>query len=125
MLNLFGKTVTYWAPGTMFPEQRVYRTRKLFLKGIIKEATAKANDEEMRYNAIPFAFDIEGHDMRYYLPHMKLHHISEVEETSDNRILLANLRNNGYDYYVQSTEGWLATHPFDKKKHVLLKPTEL
>lgn len=110
--------VTFYSPGTLFPEQSV---RELPNKDIeLAKEEAKAILE--RYNAIPYCFVFEGEKERYFL-NGKLRSKQEVidEDRPDEEILRSNMINNDIEYVLENNNSWKVTCVFYPETDTVLE----
>lgn len=115
--------VTFFSPGTFFHEE----TDKPIDSWDVTKATEMARKIKERHNATPFAFefstrtrgpkDLDSKETkrsgRYYLGG-KIETVAEVEARNDpeERILLHNMKGNGWDRIVVNTNSWRIVQPF-------------
>lgn len=123
--------VTFYSPGTFVSEE----STKEIASWDVPAAQAMAGDVEERYGAKPYGFrfstrtrgpddldsKVTNTSPMYYLPHCKVETLAEIEARNDpkERILLLNMRGNGYDRIVVTTEGWRWTQPLSANDVVL------
>jgi hypothetical protein len=123
--------VTFYSPGTFVAEN----STKDIASWDVPAAQAMAGAIEERYGAKPYGFRfstrtrgpddldsvVSATSPMYYLPHCKVETLEEVEARNDpkERILLSNMRGNGYDRIVVTTEGWKWTQPLSANDVVL------
>ena len=115
--------VTFASPGTLFPE-----TREMEIDNWdVEAAVALARTVVERHNARPYSFRFstresfdQGFQTRqiarskdYFLGGVLLT-LQDIEARKDPKddILIANMRNFGYDKVVENTNSWRATLPF-------------
>jgi hypothetical protein len=123
--------VTFYSPGTFVSEQ----STKEIASWDVPAAQAMAGDVEERYGAKPYGFrfstrtrgpddldsKVTSTSPTYFLPHCKVETLKEIEARNDpkEKILLSNMRGNGYDRIVVTTEGWKWTQPLVENDVVL------
>jgi hypothetical protein len=126
--------VIFLSPGTLFSEE----TSKPIDKWDVALAIKMSSTIVERYSATPYGFyfltvgrgknDLNSKELKrsnmYYLGG-KIETLKEVEARNDpkDRILLANMRCNGYDKIIVNTNSWKSTFPFDESKDVILDYT--
>lgn len=122
--------VVFCSPGTLFAEQ----TTKPIDSWNVDKAVKMAHEIVERYNSRPYGFqfttraraddELDSHEIKrsgtYYLGGQILT-IEDVEARGDpdDRILLSNMRGNGYDRIIVNTNSWKWTQPF-RDEDVLL-----
>lgn len=115
--------VTFYSPGTFVAETSI----KEIESWDVQAAQRMADSISERYGAKPYGFrfstrsrgpdDLDSSTTAtspmYYLPHCKVETLAEVEARNDpkERILLSNMRGNGYDRIIVTTEGWKCVQP--------------
>jgi len=115
--------VTFYSPGTFVAETSI----KEIESWDVQAAQRMADSISERYGAKPYGFrfstrsrgpdDLDSSTTAtspmYYLPHCKVETLAEVEARNDpkERILLSNMRGNGYDRIIVTTEGWKCAQP--------------
>lgn len=123
--------VTFYSPGTFVAEQTIQDIDAWDTSA----AMAMAASISERYNAKPYGFRfstrtrgpddldsvVSSTSPMYYLPHCKVETLEEIEARNDPKesILRANMRGNGYDRIVVTTEGWKWTQPLSANDVVL------
>lgn len=122
--------VTFYSPGTFVAEL----TTKPIDKWDVAEAREMAESITERHGARPYAFQFEtrergpddldssviGSSGLYYLGgEVRTLEEVEAENNPDESILLSNMRCNGWDRIITSTEGWKWTQPLYEKDVVL------
>lgn len=123
--------VTFYSPGTFVAEQTIQEIDAWDTSA----ATAMAVSISERYNAKPYGFRfstrtrgpddldsvVSSTSPMYYLPHCKVETLEEIEARNDPKesILRANMRGNGYDRIVVTTEGRKWTQPLSANDVVL------
>ncbi len=123
MATLERHFVTYLSPGTLFYEE----TTQPIDSWDIEKAVACARNVKERYGATPFAFyfttrtrgenDFDSKETarscRYYLEGT-VETIDDVRARNnpDERILLSNMENNGWNKIITNTNSWKVTQPF-------------
>lgn len=124
--------VTFYSPGSFVAET----TQKPIDSWDVEAAVKLAQGIKERHGARPYGFrfttrsrgpdDLDSkesaHSPFYWLGG-KVRTLAEVEADNDpgERILLQNMRCNGWDRIISTTEGWSWSQPFDKDD-VLLEP---
>lgn len=103
----------FMSPGTFISESDFRTVRGFTLKARLKNAIKVSKTITQRYGAKPYSFWMGG--IQYFLPHCRVHNVDDLPKTESNYILISNCKNNNWQYIVQTTEGWLSTHAFDKK----------
>lgn len=114
--------VTFYSPGTFFSEE----STKPIVSWDVDKAIEMARDVTERYNATPYGFrfstrergpdDFDSKEtarsQTYYLGG-RIETLAEVEARNDpkERILLSNMRGNGFDRIVVNDNSWRATLP--------------
>lgn len=122
--------VTFYSPGTFFPEE----TTKPIDSWDVEKAKKMAKRIVERYDAHPFGFrfstrkrsdeelDSKVSDVSpmYYIG-CKVETLAEIEARNDpkDRILIDNMRCNKWDRVVTTTKGWKHTTHLDKDDVVL------
>jgi hypothetical protein len=123
--------VTFYSPGTFVAESSV----KEIEAWDPKLAQRMAEEITERHNAVPYGFRFHtmtrlagewepkctGTSPMHYLPHCKVETLAEIEARNDpkDKILLQNMRGNGYDRIVVTTKGWRWTQPISANDVVL------
>lgn len=123
--------VTFYSPGTFVAEH----STKDIDSWDVEAAKRMAVSISERYGAKPYGFRfstrVRGPDdldstvtstsPMYYLPHCKVETLEEIEARNDPKesILRSNMRGNGYDRVVVTTEGWKWTQPLTANDVVL------
>lgn len=124
--------VTFLSPGTFVSES----TTREIASCDPDLAAAMAREIKERYGATPYGFyfttrergpdDFDSKEVDrspgiYYLGG-KLETLAEIEARNDpnDHILIANMKNNGYDQVIINTNSWKFTGPFTPDKDVLL-----
>ena len=119
--------VTFYSPGTMVAE---HRTIEIASWNVTK-ALEMMTDIEERHGARPYGFmfmtkkrgfrDFEPKVIKrsgMYYVNCKVQTLEDVE--ADGPVVLAqNMRSNGWDRVVTTTEGWLWTQPLQEGDTVL------
>ena len=119
--------VTFYSPGTMFPEET---TRDIESEDPL-EAVCMASTIVERHNAVPHSFrftvwekpepiedrEFEAKKLRssgMYFIDGKVETLEEVEARHDpsEKILLSNMRNNDFSKIVVCCDHWKSTYPF-------------
>lgn len=128
--------VTFYSPGTMVAEQ----TTKPIDSWDVKAAMALASGITERHNAKPYGFrfttrergpdDLDSHvaaQSNFYWIVGKVRTLAEVVADNDpgERILIRNMRCNGWDRIISTTEGWHWSQPFDKDDVLLSSPSQV
>jgi len=122
--------VTFYSPGTFVAET----TTREIESWDIEKAKSLAEDIVERYNAKPYGFrfltreredgDLDSHTSAqsnlYYLKG-RIRTLEEVERTAnpDERILLSNMRANGWNRVVETTTPWKWTQPLEDSDVIL------
>lgn len=124
--------VVFYSPGTFFNET----STKEISSWDVEKAKEMALDISERYGATPYAFSFEtvtrtgeGWEMketvkeskgRYFLGG-KIETLAEVEARNDpkEKILLSNMKCNGWDKIITNTNSWKITQPFTKDDTLL------
>ena len=122
--------VTFFSPGTLVSEQ----TTRDIESWDVPKAQEMAQGITERYDAVPYGFQFstrtrnaEDLDSRvskrssmYYI-NCKVETLAEIEKRNDpkEKILLENMRCNGWDSVVVSTKGWKWTQPLQGNDVVL------
>ncbi len=112
--------VTFYSPGTFVSEENVVAIDSWN----VNEAIAMARTILQRYNATPYGFKFTtrsrkddeldskttDHSPIYYLGGT-IETVEEIEARNDpkERILLSNMKNNGYDKVIVNTNSWKFT----------------
>ena len=117
--------VTFYSPGTLFSEI----TRKEIAIWDIQDAVEISKTIKERYGASPYAFRFENEEEKskmYYISG-KIKTLREIEEENnkENRILISNMRSNGWGKVVYTFTPYKAVHPFDEENDILLEEIEL
>lgn len=123
--------VTFYSPGTFVSET----STKEIDSWDVQVAQRMAASIEERYGAKPYGFrfstrtrgpddldsTVTATSPTYYLPHCKVETLEEIEARNDPKesILRSNMRGNGYDRIVVTTEGWKWTQPLSANDVVL------
>lgn len=123
--------VTFFSPGTFVSET----TEKPIDSWDVAKARKMAAKVTERHGATPYAFqfstrsrgddDLDSKVTKtsgmYFLPHCKIETIKEIKARGlDNeRILLDNMKCNGWERVVTTTSGWKITLPLEKNDVVL------
>jgi len=119
--------VTFYSPGTMVAE---HTTREIASWNVTK-ALEMMPDIEERHGARPYGFmfmtkkrgfrDLEPKVIKrsgMYYVNCKVQTLEDIE--ADGPVVLAqNMRSNGWDRVVTTTEGWLWTQPLREGDTVL------
>lgn len=115
--------VTFYSPGTFVAED----STKPVTAWNVEEALALARDILERHNARPYGFcfttraradaDLDSKEIArsgMYFLGGKVETLAEVEARNDpaDRILIANMRDNGLDRIITNTNSWRWTQPF-------------
>jgi hypothetical protein len=116
--------VTFLSPGTFVHEE----SERPIDTWDVEAAIQMAREIKERHNATPFAFyfttrergekDLDSREAkrsgRYFLGG-KIETIEEVEARADSeeRILLSNMKCNGWDKIIVNTNSWKVTQPFE------------
>lgn len=132
--------VTFYSPGTFVAET----SEKPIDSWDVPTAVAMAREIKERYSAVPYAFrfttrsrgpdDLDSKQSAssgYYYLGGRVRTVAEVEADNDpaERILLQNMKCNGWDRIVTNDNSWRWTQPLGKDDAVLdvqfvaLKPT--
>ena len=114
--------VTFLSPGSLFPEDQ---TEKIQTWNV-SEASRMSKDILEAHGATPYGFyfstrgrgdeDMDSRQLArtgiYYL-HGKIETLAEIENRNDrgDRVLIANMRGNGYAQVVVNKEGYSWTQP--------------
>ena len=122
--------VTFYSPGTFVAEETI----KDIASWDVDAAMKMAHGIVERYAATPYAFrfstrergnkDLDSKTTKtsclYHLGG-KVETLAEVEARNDpkEKILLINMRNNGYDKIVVNDNSWRSVHPLGKDDVVL------
>lgn len=123
--------VTFYSPGTFVAENSI----KEIDSWDVQAARDMAESIDERYGAKPYGFRfstrtrgpddldsvVSNTSPMYYLPHCKVETLEEIEARDDPKesILRLNMRGNGYDRIVTTTEGWKWTQPLSANDVVL------
>jgi hypothetical protein len=123
--------VTFYSPGTFVAESSI----KEIDSWDVQVAQRLAASIEERHGAKPYGFRfstrtrgpddldsaVSNTSPMYYLPHCKVETLDQIEARNDPReeILRSNMRSNGYDRIVVTTEGWKWTQPLSANDVVL------
>ena len=122
--------VTFYSPGTMFAEM----TERPIAAWDIVTATEMAKNVSERYGARPYGFRFTTRERQedwlttkvvansvFYFMSGKVETIEQVRERNDpkERILLDNMRCNGWKRVIHITRGWSWTQPLDDGDVVL------
>lgn len=114
--------VTFLSPGTFFSEE----TTQPIESWCVELAIERSKHIIERYNAKPFCFyfttrartdqDLDSKRVatskKYYLGG-RVMTIQEVEqEMPDERILMSNMRGNGWEKIIVNNNGWRVSQPF-------------
>lgn len=115
--------VTFYSPGAFVAE----RSTKEIESWDVQAAQRMADSISERYGAKPYGFRfstrsrgpedldsvVSATSPMYYLPHCKVETLEEIEARNDPKesTLRANMRGNGYNRIVVTTEGWKWTQP--------------
>ncbi len=114
--------VTFYSPGTFVAETDIQEIDSWN----VEEAKRRAKKIKQRHGAIPYAFsfstrtrgpdDLDSHvayTSPYYFINCTVHTLKEIENHNDpnDKILLSNMRNNGYDRVATTIKGWKWTQP--------------
>ena len=129
-MKLIKHCVTFLSPGTFVSEE----TTKEIVSWDVDLALEMVPNIKERYGATPYGFffttrerdedDFDSHQTKksnlYYLGGT----ISTLEEVRnradpDDRILISNMENNGYDKIIVNTNSWKWTQPLRKGDIVL------
>lgn len=122
--------VTFYSPGTLVHET----STKEIDSWDVQKAREMAKGVMERHGATPFAFrfitkgrktdDLDSKEIassgRYYLGG-KIETVKDIEARNDpeERILLSNMRGNGWDRVVTTTNGYRVTQPLNEDDVVL------
>ena len=122
--------VTFLSPGTFLHEE----STKEIPEWNVEAATTMAREITARYNATPFAFQFSTRERgdgdfdskqtkksgRYFLGG-KIETVADVEARNDpdERILLSNMKRNGWDRIVVNTNSFMITQPLNADDTVL------
>jgi hypothetical protein len=122
--------VTFFSPGTFVAEE----TTKPIESWDIHKAVAMAKEVKERYNALPYGFqfstrargerDLDSTVIKtsglYYLGG-KIETVEDVAKRNDpkEKILLSNMKGNGWDKIVVNTNSWKWTQPLKADDTVL------
>ena len=114
--------VTFLSPGSFLPEEQT----KTIQTWNVNEAIRMSKDIVEAYGATPYGFQFKtmgrgDQDMNsrelarsgvYYL-HGKIENLTEIEDRNDpdDRILISNMRGNGYKSVVVNKDGYRWTQP--------------
>lgn len=123
--------VTFYSPGTVVSESSVREIGSWDVTLAIELSEGIGE----RYGAKPYGFqfttrsrgeqDFDSHELArspmHYLPHCKVMTLEEIVARDDpgDRILIGNMRSNGWDRVVQTTTGWRVTQPLREDDVVL------
>lgn len=126
--------VTFLSPGTFFSEQS---TKPIDVWDVDRAVTMSKRVVE-RYNARPYGFqfttrtrgpkDLDSKETNrsgtYFLGG-RVMTLEEVKrEMPDERVLISNMKCNGYDKIVVSNTPWQSIHPLEKGDTVLQEEKE-
>ena len=122
--------VMFYSPGTFVSEM----TEKEIDSWDVEKAKELAHSIKERHNATPFGFrfitrsrnddeldsKITEKSNMYYLGG-KIRHLDFIilENNPDERILISNMKMNGWDRVVENTNSWKVTQPLEKDDVVL------
>ena len=122
--------VTFYSPGTFFSEQ----SKQEIDSWDIDQAHKMSKDITERYDAIPYGFqfstkergddDFDSKETKrsgMYYVNCKIETLEEIiaREDPDDRILISNMRCNGWDKMAVTIKGWKTTQPLQKGDVVL------
>ena len=126
--------VTFYSPGTFLAET----TERPIDSWDVKAAVRMAKTVKERYGATPYGFkfstrgrgpkDLDSRVIKtsgmYYL-HGKVETVEEIEARNDpsERILVQNMRGNGWARVVTNTKGYRWTQPLEENDVVLAEAT--
>lgn len=110
--------VTFYSPGTLFPEQSV---RELPKKDI-ELAKEEAKTILERHSAIPYCFVFEGEKERYFL-NGKIRSRQEViaDNLPNEEILRSNMINNDTGHVLENNNSWKVTCIFYPETDTVLE----
>lgn len=114
--------VTFYSPGSFVHEE----TTKPIDSWNIEKAVKMSKEIKERYDAIPHSFQFKtrirgDHDLdskvskvsKTYFLGGEILTLAEVKEKMpDERILISNMKGNGWDKIIINTNSWKATLPF-------------
>ena len=122
--------VIFYSPGSFVSEM----TEKEIDSWDIEKAKELARSVSERYNAKPFGFrfitrsrnddeldsKVTEKSNMYYLGG-KIRHLDFIilENNPDDRILISNMKMNGWDRVVENTNSWKVTQPLEENDVVL------
>lgn len=122
--------VTFYSPGTFTAETSVHPIDSWD----VEAAKALASQVIERHNATPYGFrfstrgrndnDLDSRETErssFYFLGGKIETLKEIEERNDpsERILLSNMRNNGWERIITNTNSWKWTQPLEEGDVVL------
>lgn len=123
--------VTFFSPGTFVAET----STKEVESWDVDAARKMAEGIEERYGAVPYGFQfttrsrgpddldskVSARSPMYYLPHCKVQSLEYLEARNrpDERILVRNMKSNGWDRVVTTAKGWKWTQPLEPHDVVL------
>jgi hypothetical protein len=119
--------VTFYSPGTFVSETTIIEIDKWNTN----EAIELSRNIKERHGATPYAFSFktvtsDGFDKTlkeksgmYFLGGQILSY-DDIPDTSENRILRSNMKNNDYDYIIKNDNSWTVHIPFDKTVDTLI-----
>ena len=122
--------VTFYSPGTFVAETNT----KPIDDWDVETAVEIARSITQRYGARPYGFrfstrareddELDSRTVKssgFYWLGGRLRSIKDVEEEAnpDERILLQNMKSNGWDYVVTNDNSWRWTQPFNEKDELL------
>jgi hypothetical protein len=122
--------VRFYSPGTFFAET----TDKEIDSWDVEKAKEMAKDIIERYGAKPYGFQfitrsrkpeeldssVSATSNMYYLGG-RIRTLEEVEREQPDSVLARNMRGNGYDRIIESSNGWKWTQPL-MENDVVLEP---
>ena len=74
------KKVTFYSPGTFVAECTMVEIEGDTITDIISKSAMESKNITERYNASPYAFNIEGENNMFYLPHHKLQLYDDIKK---------------------------------------------
>ena len=122
--------VTFYSPGTFVSENTV----KEIDSWDVEKAKEMARNIKERHGATPYGFrfstrergdnDLDSKTVKYsgmYFLGGKVRHIDFIilENNPDEKILISNMKMNGWDRVVENTNSWKITQPLEKDDVVL------
>lgn len=124
--------VTFYSPGTFFPE----KSTKKIKKWDVPTAIRMAKKIKERYNATPYGFQFSTDarkkdwldsktvkESKFHFLGGKILTLEQVKERKDpnDKILISNMVNNKFSEIIENTNSWKVCLPYDRKKHVYLE----